>query len=157
MDINEAMEKLFNEKILNIEEIEEIRSGKLKTILFAKYNTEFSLKEISGFLRNRIEFIEISTNLFVIKNKLKNILQDIEKQNYKYFLENRYLVLLKDDDLEAIDKKINKKTYEEILRYGLDNFYVKEEWVKELDLRESEFYDRDEVIQDLYAKGIRIK
>lgn len=157
MDINEAMEKLFNEKILNIEEIEEIRSGKLKTILFAKYNTEFSLKEISGFLRNQIEFIEISTNLFVIKNKLKNILQDIEKQNYKYFLENRYLVLLKDDDLEAIDKKINKKTYEEILRYGLDNFYVKEEWVKELDLRESEFYDRDEVIQDLYAKGIRIK
>ncbi|MBC2853448.1 hypothetical protein [Cetobacterium sp. 2G large] len=157
MDINEAMEKLFNEKILNIEEIEEIRSGKLKTILFAKYNTEFSLKEISGFLRNRIEFIEISTNLFVIKNKLKNILQDIEKQNYKCFLENRYLVLLKDDDLEAIDKKINKKTYEEILRYGLDNFYVKEEWVKELDLRESEFYDRDEVIQDLYAKGIRIK
>ncbi len=157
MDINEAMEKLFNEKIVNIEEIEEIRSGKLKTILFAKYNTEFSLKEISGFLRNRIEFIEISTNLFVIKNKLKNILQDIEKQNYKYFLENRYLVLLKDDDLETIDKKINKKTYEEILRYGLDNFYVKEEWVKELDLRESEFYDRDEVIQDLYAKGIRIK
>ncbi|WP_407535615.1 hypothetical protein [Cetobacterium somerae] len=157
MDINEAMEKLFNEKILNIEEIEEIRSGKLKTILFAKYNTEFSLKEISGFLRNQIEFIEISTNLFVIKNKLKNILQDIEKQNYKCFLENRYLVLLKDDDLEAIDKKINKKTYEEILRYGLDNFYVKEEWVKELDLRESEFYDRDEVIQDLYAKGIRIK
>ncbi|MGL5368544.1 MAG: hypothetical protein ACRDAG_09610 [Cetobacterium somerae] len=157
MDINEAMEKLFNEKILNIEEIEEIRSGKLKTILFAKYNTEFSLKEISGFLRNRIEFIEISTNLFVIKNKLKNILQDIEKQNYKCFLENRYLVLLKDDDLEAINKKINRKTYEEVLRYGLDNFYVKEEWVKDIDLEGSEFYDRDEVIQDLYAKGIRIK
>lgn len=157
MDINEAMEKLFNEKILNIEEIEEIRSGKLKTILFTKYNIEFSLKEISGFLRYKMEFIEISTNLFIIKEKLKSILKNVEKQNYKCFLENRYLVLLKDDDLEAINKKINRKTYEEILRYGLDNFYVKEEWVKELDLRESEFYDRDEVIQDLYAKGIRIK
>ena len=157
MDIKDAMEKLFNEKILNIEEIEEIRSGKLKTILFTKYNIEFSLKEISGFLRDKMEFIEISTNLFIIKEKLKNILKNVEKQNYKCFLENRYLVLLKDDDLEAINKKINRKTYEEVLRYGLDNFYVKEEWVKDIDLEGSEFYDRDEVIQDLYAKGIRIK
>ncbi|WP_432205045.1 hypothetical protein ACQ9ZF_03595 [Cetobacterium somerae] len=157
MDIKDAMEKLFNEKIVNIEEIEEIRSGKLKTILFTKYNIEFSLKEISGFLRDKIEFIEISTNLFIIKEKLKSILKNVEKQNYKHFLENRYLVLLKDDDLEAIDKKINRKTYEEILRYGLDNFYVKEEWVRDIDLEESEFYDRDEIIQDLYAKGIKIK
>lgn len=157
MDIKDAMEKLFNEKIVNIEEIEEIRSGKLKTILFTKYNIEFSLKEISGFLRDKIEFIEISTNLFIIKEKLKSILKNVEKQNYKHFLENRYLVLLKDDDLEAINKKINRKTYEEVLRYGLDNFYVKEEWVKDIDLEGSEFYDRDEVIQDLYAKGIRIK
>lgn len=155
MIIEEAIETLKNNKILDLEKIEYIWLGRLKSILFANFNIEFNIKDLKYFMSNNEDFIEISSNFFISKVKVKELLRDIPKKEYKNFLENRYVIQIEEEKLSLLTE--NKRTYEELLRYGLDNYYIDSKWLSDLSIEETSFTDMYEVISDLEKKGIKIK
>ncbi|MDY2801835.1 MAG: hypothetical protein SO183_07860 [Fusobacterium mortiferum] len=155
MGIEKAIEILKNNKILDLEKIEYIWLGRLKSILFANFNIEFNIKDLKYFMSNNEDFIEISSNFFISKVKVKELLRDIPKKEYKNFLENRYVIQIEEEKLSLLTE--NKRTYEELLRYGLDNSYIDSKWLSDLSIEETSFTDMYEVISDLEKKGIKIK
>ncbi|MCI7188715.1 MAG: hypothetical protein MR995_11325 [Fusobacterium mortiferum] len=155
MGIEKAIEILKNNKILDLEKIEYIWLGRLKSILFANFNIEFNIKDLKYFMSNNEDFIEISSNFFISKVKVKELLRDIPKKEYKDFLENRYVIQIEEEKLSLLTE--NKRTYEELLRYGLDNSYIDSKWLSDLSIEETSFTDMYEVISDLEKKGIKIK
>lgn len=155
MGIEKAIEILKNNKILDLEKIEYIWLGRLKSILFANFNIEFNIKDLKYFMSNNEDFIEISSNFFISKVKVKEFLRDIPKKEYKNFLENRYVIQIEEEKLSLLTE--NKRTYEELLRYGLDNSYIDSKWLSDLSIEETSFTDMYEVISDLEKKGIKIK
>lgn len=155
MEIEKAIEILKNNKILDLEKIEYIWLGRLKSILFANFNIEFNIKDLKYFMSNNEDFIEISSNFFISKVKVKELLRDIPKKEYKNFLENRYVIQIEEEKLSLLTE--NKRTYEELLRYGLDNSYIDSKWLSDLSIEETSFTDMYEVISDLEKKGIKIK
>lgn len=106
-------------------------------------------------MSNNEDFIEISSNFFISKVKVKELLRDIPKKEYKDFLENRYVIQIEEEKLSLLTE--NKRTYEELLRYGLDNSYIDSKWLSDLSIEETSFTDMYEVISDLEKKGIKIK
>lgn len=155
MGIEKAIEILKNNKILDLEKIEYIWLGRLKSVLFANFNIEFNIKDLKYFMSNNEDFIEISSNFFISKVKVKELLRDIPKKEYKNFLENRYVIQIEEEKLSLLTE--NKRTYEELLRYGLDNSYIDSKWLSDLSIEETSFTDMYEVISDLEKKGIKIK
>jgi len=155
MGIEKAIEILKNNKILDLEKIEYIWLGRLKSILFANFNIEFNIKDLKYFMSNNEDFIEISSNFFISKVKVKELLRDIPKKEYKNFLENIYVIQIEEEKLSLLTE--NKRTYEELLRYGLDNSYIDSKWLSDLSIEETSFTDMYEVISDLEKKGIKIK
>lgn len=155
MGIEKAIEILKNNKILDLEKIEYIWLGRLKSILFANFNIEFNIKDLKYFMSNNEDFIEISSNFFISKVKVKELLRDIPEKEYKNFLENRYVIQIEEEKLSLLTE--NKRTYEELLRYGLDNSYIDSKWLSDLSIEETSFTDMYEVISDLEKKGIKIK
>ncbi|RHF64366.1 hypothetical protein [Fusobacterium mortiferum] len=155
MGIEKAIEILKNNKILDLEKIEYIWLGRLKSVLFANFNIEFNIKDLKYFMSNNEDFIEISSNFFISKVKVKELLRDIPKKEYKDFLENRYVIQIEEEKLSLLTE--NKRTYEELLRYGLDNSYIDSKWLSDLSIEETSFTDMYEVISDLEKKGIKIK
>ncbi|MCI6382621.1 MAG: hypothetical protein MR824_08760 [Fusobacterium mortiferum] len=127
----------------------------MKSILFANFNIEFNIKDLKYFMSNNEDFIEISSNFFISKVKVKELLRDIPKKEYKDFLENRYVIQIEEEKLSLLTE--NKRTYEELLRYGLDNSYIDSKWLSDLSIEETSFTDMYEVISDLEKKGIKIK
>lgn len=155
MGIEKAIEILKNNKILDLEKIEYIWLGRLKSVLFANFNIEFNIKDLKYFMSNNEDIIEISSNFFISKVKVKELLRDIPKKEYKDFLENRYVIQIEEEKLSLLTE--NKRTYEELLRYGLDNSYIDSKWLSDLSIEETSFTDMYEVISDLEKKGIKIK
>lgn len=155
MGIEKAIEILKNNKILDLEKIEYIWLGRLKSVLFANFNIEFNIKDLKYFMSNNEDFIEISSNFFISKVKVKELLRDIPKKEYKDFLENRYVIQIEEEKLSLLTE--NERTYEELLRYGLDNSYIDSKWLSDLSIEETSFTDMYEVISDLEKKGIKIK
>ena len=70
-------------------------------------------------------------------------------------MENRYVIQIEEEKLSLLTE--NKRTYEELLRYGLDNSYIDSKWLSDLSIEETSFTDMYEVISDLEKKGIKIK
>ncbi|MGL4998837.1 MAG: hypothetical protein ACRC0V_12685 [Fusobacteriaceae bacterium] len=157
MEISKIIEELIKTKILNIEKIELIRGGKLKALINSKYDSEFGLNEINDCLKKNFNFIEISNNLFVLKTKLENILKDSSRNEYKKILEKLYIIEIDDKHLLNIDIDSRGRTYEEIKKYGLENSYIKAEWLENIDLNNSEIYEVHEAYQELLKLGIEIK
>ena len=155
MIIEEAVKKLEEDKILDLKKIEYIWLGKLKSILFAKFNIEYDIQDLKKYMLFNENFFEISNNFFVSKTKVKELLKDVSKEKYKFFLENRYIIQIDDKRLSKLLS--NTKPYIQLLRYGLDNSYIDSEWLKDLNIEETNFADIYEVIEDLEKRGIEVK
>lgn len=152
MDSKEIIKKLVDK-----EKNQEILTGKLKTQLLVKYNLDLNLDEIRDMLLLDSDLIELEKNFFVYKWEIEKIIDSLEEENYKEKIEQNYFINITDEILEKIKIKLKKMTYNDILKFGLENFYVKEEWIHNLDLTKTEFYDKDEVVRELLKKGIEIK
>ncbi|MGL5051650.1 MAG: hypothetical protein ACRC6E_13640 [Fusobacteriaceae bacterium] len=157
MEIDKIIEELIETKILNIENIEFIRVGKLRVLINSKYDSEFNLKEINDIFKKKSDFIEVSNNFFVLKTKLENLLKNSSRNEYKKILEDFYIIEVDDKHLLNIDIKSRGRTYEEIKKYGLENSYIKAEWLETIDLDNSEIYEVHEAYQELLKLGIEIK
>lgn len=152
MDSKEIIKKLVDK-----EKNQEILTGKLKTQLLVKYNLDLNLDEIRDMLLLDSDLIELEKNFFVYKLEIEKIIDSLEEEKYKEKIEQNYFINITDEILEKIKIKLKKMTYNDILKFGLENFYVKEEWIHNLDLTKTEFYDKDEVVRELLKKGIEIK
>lgn len=157
MEIDKIIDELIGAKILDLEKCSCIRGSKLRTMISTKYNFDFSLKEISECLKKIENLVEIDMNFFVPKLKLKELLKDVSKNDYRLILENEYIIQIKDQYLLGINIVSERKSFDEILRYGLNNHYVEGEWLKDINIEESCFVDIYEVIEELENRGIKIK
>ena len=155
MTIEEALIKLKDLKVLNLEEIESIRLGSLKATLFRELNIEFNIKDLKEYMSNNKEFTEISNNFFVSKIKLKELLKNISKNKCKEFLENRYIIQV--DENKLLNFLSYRKTVDELLKYGIENSYIEEEWLSDLSIEESDYTDIYEVIDELMRREIKIR
>ena len=155
MTIEEALIKLKDLKVLNLEEIESIRLGSLKATLFREFNIEFNIKDLKEYMSNNKEFAEISNNFFVSKIKLKELLKNISKNKCKEFLENRYIIQV--DENKLLNFLSYRKTVDELLKYGIENSYIEEEWLSDLSIEESDYTDIYEVIDELMRREIKIR
>ena len=63
MTVKEIIQKLEQKKIVDLNNLEYIRLGKLKTIIFAEFNIEVSISELKEYMECSEEFVEISKNL----------------------------------------------------------------------------------------------
>lgn len=157
MEIEKAIQGLKESGIWDIDNAEYTRAAKIKSLIFAKYNLEYDLKEVSDYLKLKINLIEISNNFFILKSLLEEILKEKSRSDYKSILEGLYIIQVDEEKLLNINIELKKYTFEELLRYGLDNSYVKEKWLQKLEIEESEYTDIYEVIQELNNRGIEIK
>lgn len=155
MTIEEALIKLKDLKVLDLKEIEFIRLGSLKVTLFREFNIEFSIKDLKEYMNNNGEFAEISNNFFVSKIKLKELLKNISKNKCKEFLENRYIIQV--DENKLLNFLSYRKTVDELLKYGIENSYIEEEWLSDLSIEESDYTDIYEVIDELMRREIKIR
>lgn len=157
MEIDKIIEELVETKILDIEKISGIRVGGLKTLINNKYDFNFELIEISEALKRRVDLIEISSNFFVLKINLEKILKDFSRDNYKKILQEFYMIEIQDNYLINIEIDSKARTYEEIKNYGLENSYIKAEWLETMNLDDSDIYEINEAYQELVKLGIEIK
>lgn len=155
MTIEEALIKLKDLKVLDLKEIEFIRLGSLKVTLFREFNIEFNIKDLKEYMSNNKEFTEISNNFFVSKIKLKELLKNISKNKCKEFLENRYIIQV--DENKLLNFLSYRKTVDELLKYGIENSYIEEEWLSDLSIEESDYTDIYEVIDELMRREIKIR
>lgn len=155
MTIEEALIKLKDLKVLDLKEIEFIRLGSLKVTLFREFNIEFNIKDLKEYMNNNGEFAEISNNFFVSKIKLKELLKNISKNKCKEFLENRYIIQV--DENKLLNFLSYRKTVDELLKYGIENSYIKEEWLNDLNIEESDYTDIYEVRDELARREIKIR
>ena len=127
-----------------------------------KNNGEGTIKELAKLLNiseRSIRYELDKIDDYFISNKLKPLKRkfggNIYLEDYKNFLENRYVIQIEEEKLSLLTE--NKRTYEELLRYGLDNSYIDSKWLSDLSIEETSFTDMYEVISDLEKKGIKIK
>ncbi|MGL5357055.1 MAG: hypothetical protein ACRDAQ_11040 [Cetobacterium sp.] len=157
MEIDKIIDELIEDKILNFENLKYIRVSKLRSMIFSKYNIEFKLAEVKECLVKIDTIIEIANNLFVLKTELEKLLKDSPSESYKSILEKEYVVQIEDKYLLNIDIGPRKKSYREILDYGLKNAYIKHEWLANMDLKGSGLYEVCEAVSELTKAGIKIK
>lgn len=156
MMVKEIIQKLEQKKIVDLNNFEYIRLGKLKTMIFAEFNIEVSISELKEYMECNEEFVEISKNFFVMKTKLKELLKGISKDRYKSYLEDKYIVQIEEETILSLLGE-RKRKYEDLLRFGLDNSYIDSRWLSELDIENSNFTDIYEVMEEFESKGIIIK
>lgn len=157
MEIDKIIDELIEVKILDLENCGCVRGSKLRTMIFSKYNFDFSLKVINDYLKKMDNLVEIDMNFFIPKLKLNKLLKDVSRNDYRKILENEYIIQIKDEYLLGINIVSERKSFDEILRYGLNNHYVEGEWLKDINIEESCFVDIYEVIEELQNRGIKIK
>ncbi|MGL4989223.1 MAG: hypothetical protein ACRC5F_08300, partial [Cetobacterium sp.] len=103
MEIDKIIDELIEDKILDFENLKYIRVGKLRSMIFSKYNIEFKLAEVKEVLTKIETIIEIANNLFILKTELERLLRDYPRESYKAILENEYVVQIEDKYLLNID------------------------------------------------------
>lgn len=156
MTLEESIQKLEENKILDLKNIEYIHLGRLKTIIFAEFNIELSILKLREYMSHNELFIEISKNFFVAKGKLKELVKGLKKEEYKSYLEDRYIVQVDGENIFFLLNEEERK-YEDLLRFGLDNSYIDNRWLNSLDIESTDFSDVYEVIAELESIGIKIK
>lgn len=156
MTIEEIIQKLEENKIFDLKNIEYIHLGKLKTIIFAEFSIEVNILELRDYMSNNEDFIEISKNFFVVKVKLKELLRGMKKERCKSYLEDRYIVQIEEEKIDSLLNEQNKK-YEDLLKFGLENSYIDSRWLSDLDIESTNFSDIYEVMEEFENKGIKIK
>lgn len=157
MDIEKAIQGLKELGIWSVDEAEYTRVAKMRTLLFSKYNIEYSLKDIRDYLKLKENLSEISNNFFVLKSVLEEILKDKSRKEYKEILEKKYAVQIEEDKISKIYLESTKYSFQDVLDYGLENSFVKQNMLKNLEIEESEFTDIYEIIDVLEKRGIEIK
>lgn len=168
--------KLLHDKgRLDLENISEITSNRIQTLIFTTFDIYFNIVDINRYLKEETELIEIGENFFVNKYILKERLKDVDESQYKTKLENEYFLSLSEIELTKFKYFFNKKfdekyhsnkeycvedysikTYEEILDFGLKNSYVLGLWLNSVDYSSTDFYDVEELIYDLVERKIKI-
>ncbi|MGL5024104.1 MAG: hypothetical protein ACRC5S_12445 [Cetobacterium sp.] len=157
MDIEKAIQGLKELGIWSVDEAEYTRVAKMRTLLFSKYNIEYSLKDIRDYLKLKDNLAEISNNFFVLKSALEEILKEKSRKEYKEILEKKYAVQIEEDKILNIHLESTKYSFEDVLNYGLENSFVEQNMLKNLEIEESDFIDIYEVIDVLEKRGIEIK
>lgn len=157
MDIEKAIQGLKELGIWSVDEAEYTRVAKMRTLLFSNYNIEYSLKDIRNYLKLKDNLAEISKNFFVLKSALEEILKDKSRKEYKEILEKKYAVQIEEDKISKIYLESTKYSFQDVLDYGLENSFVKQNMLKNLEIEESEFTDIYEIIDVLEKRGIEIK
>lgn len=157
MDIEKAIQGLKELGIWSVDEAEYTRVAKMRTLLFSKYNIEYSLKDIRDYLKLKDNLTEISNNFFVLKSALEEILKEKSRKEYKEILEKKYAVQIEEDKILNIHLESTKYSFEDVLNYGLENSFVEQNMLKNLEIEESDFIDIYEVIDVLEKRGIEIK
>lgn len=164
--------KILEEKgRLELNKTSGITSNRIQALLLTSFNLHIEIDEINRYLKEKTKLIEIGKNFFVNKDELENKIKNIDENKYKEILESEYFLSLNDLELTKFKyyykKKIKwnepfevrdvvEKTYAEVLEYGLENTYIYGEWLKELNISGTDFYDIEEVIEDIMGRNIKI-
>ena len=157
MNIEKVIQGLKESGICDIDNVEYIRVGKLRSFISSKYDIDYSLREISEYLKSKDNLVEISSNFFVLKSYLTELLKEKPRSEYKEILFKKYVIEIEDEKILNIHLEFMKYSFQEILDYGLENSFVKQSMLKNLEIEESEFTDIYEVIDVLEERGIEIK